>query len=164
MDDIKDIRPPVEVPWLVWLLVILTIVVIAAAAFVFFSRRKKKTDDPLPWDKALLRLTALSTKDYPSQNQFKLFYSELSDIVRRYLEERFNINAPEMTTEEFLNHCHTTQELTEDHKKLLRDFLNGCDLVKFAKHEPTKTEAQTNFDLAKKLVLDTKPLEINNGV
>ncbi|MBI4309916.1 MAG: hypothetical protein HY591_06255, partial [Candidatus Omnitrophica bacterium] len=76
--------------------------------------------------------------------------------VRHYLEDRFQIKAPEMTTEEFLNLVKTSPALKEEHKRILRDFLNGCDMVKFARHEPTVEEAQANFDLARQLIEETR--------
>lgn len=163
MPDIRDIKPPVEIPLYVWVLIALAVAGIIAAAVYFFYRRRKKTVPPpaaipvrLPWEIASDRLLALSRKKYPEQGMFKPFYSELSDIVRHYLEDRFHIKAPEMTTEEFLNFVKTSAALKVEYQQAFRDFLNGCDMVKFAKHEPTVNEAQANFDLTVKLVEDTK--------
>ena len=81
---------------------------------------------------------------------------ELSDIVRRYLENRFNLRAPEMTTEEFLNGVKDNKALSYEHKSLLREFLLHCDLVKFAKYEPPEKEADLSFKSAKELIDQTK--------
>ncbi|MDJ0864634.1 MAG: hypothetical protein QNK03_00905 [Myxococcota bacterium] len=64
------------------------------------------------------------------------FYVELSDIVRRYLEARFELRSPELTTEEFLDVMAGSRDLDEAQKAQLREFLSGADLVKFAQHVP----------------------------
>ncbi len=163
MNDIRDIRPPVETPLWVWVLGIVLVCALAAALYFFLRRRKEIVPVPaIPvparpaGDIALDQLEALQHLKYPEKGMFKPFYSTLSDIIRRYLEARFNIKAPEMTTEEFLVFAGNGSALSGEHKKILKDFLNGCDMVKFAKHQPTANEAQLNFDLAKELVLETK--------
>jgi hypothetical protein len=163
MDDIRDVKPPIETPLWVWLLIALAVCAVAAAIYVFLRNRKKTIPAVIrpAWDTAFARLNDLSGKQYPQKGMFKSFYSELSAIVRHYLEDRFQINAPEMTTEEFLNYVKSTASLTDEQKKALKDFLNGSDMVKFAKHEPSVSEAQANFDLAHKLVVETK---IEHGI
>ena len=52
--------------------------------------------------------------------------------MRRYLEDRFELRAPELTTEEFLDVAGSANRLSHDHQSLLRDFLRQADLVKFA--------------------------------
>ena len=98
----------------------------------------------------------LARQHYPEEGKFKLFYSGLSDIVRHYLEDQIHIKAPEMTTEEFLNSLKNSSALKFEHKQVLKDFLNGCDMVKFAKYRPDAHDAQANFNLAKKLIEETK--------
>ena len=163
MNDIKDVKPPIDMPMDWWgiLWVVLAAAVIAAAGYFFFKYRKPATIAAAPvlprsaWEIAHDQLEKLSHKHYPEQGMFKVFYIELSDIVRHYLENRFQIKAPEMTTEEFLNFVKTSPDLRADHKEILKDFLNGCDMVKFAKHVPSVNEAQANFELAKKLIEET---------
>ncbi len=60
------------------------------------------------------------------------FFVAISAIVRRYLEDRFDLRAPELTTEEFLALAGSASSLSHDHQHLLRDFLRQADLVKFA--------------------------------
>ena len=163
MPEIKDVKPPVDMPgefWWVWWL--LAAVAIAAVALYFLSRRKPAekaaviVPPKLPWEIAYERLDALALKKYPEAGIYQPFYVELTGIVRHYLEDHYSIKAPEMTTEEFLNFMKKTSVLKEEHKVVLKDFLNGSDMVKFAKHEPTIGEAQANFDLARKLIAETK--------
>ncbi len=164
MDDIRDVKPPIDMPVDFWWLLILLIgaAVIAGLIYAVWHRRQiKPASAPIvvlcpSWETALERLEALRQKNYPQQRMYKPFYSNLSDIVRHYLEDRFNIRAPEMTTEEFLLFVRLSAQLKPDHKQSLKEFLNGCDLVKFAKHEPTPNEAMANFELAKKLIMETR--------
>jgi hypothetical protein len=148
---------PVKIPWYVW--VILTLIALAGISFFLFKRKKAKTTiiPPRPAHEiAYEALQSLRQKKYLKGKKYKLYYIELSHIVRRYLENRFNLRAPEMTTEEFLNRVKDDKALSYEHKKLLGDFLSHCDLVKFAKYEPAEKEADLSFESAKKLIDQTK--------
>ena len=103
-------------------------------------------------------LERLKAKDLPRFGKIKEYYIELSDIVRRYMENRFSFRAPEMTTEEFLYFLRESDRLKGAHKNLLKQFLNHCDLVKFAKYGPTGQEIDGSFNFAKKLVDETKDI------
>ena len=84
---------------------------------------------------------------------------KISGIIRHYLENRFALKAPEMTTEEFLFYVRDYGSLISEHKALLKEFLVACDMVKFAKHTPTVDAMMAIFDSAKKLVDETKAAE-----
>ena len=56
--------------------------------------------------------------------------------MRRYLENRFNLHAPELTTEEFLDVAATSPDLSADQKSFLQGFLRSADQVKFARLVP----------------------------
>jgi hypothetical protein len=86
----------------------------------------------------------------------RLFCTEVSGIARVYLEERFNFHAPERTTEEFLLELQATTLLTPDQKQSLGEFLQSCDLVKFARFEPTEAALRTLHDCALRLVDETQ--------
>jgi len=131
----------------------------AGAAFFLFKRKKKQKIIILPrpaHEIAYEALYALKQKEYLKNREFNLYYIELSDIVRRYLENRFDLRAPQMSTEEFLNSVKNNKALSYEHKSLLRDFLFHCDLVKFAKYEPNEKEANLSFESAKKLIDQTR--------
>ena len=86
--------------------------------------------------------------------QFTVF---VSDTLRVYLEEQFNFRAPERTTEEFLHELGATRLLTDAQKKTLGQFLSRCDLIKFAKYDPTKPELEELQQAAMSLVEETEP-------
>jgi hypothetical protein len=164
-EDKQDIREiagpigfPVKIPWYAWGILGL---IIAGAGIMFFLFKRRKYQEifipPRPAHEiAYEALKALRQKEYLKRKDHKLYYIELSDIVRRYLENRFNLRAPEMTTEEFLNSVKDNKALILEHKTLLREFLSHCDLVKFAKYEPAEKEADLSFESAKKLIDQTK--------
>lgn len=169
MEDIKDIKGPIYFPADYFILiVILAIVALAALSFLIFYLLRKKAKKksgvssapPEPAHEIAYRaLNALKAKNLPQLGKTKEYYSELSDIVRHYLENRFNFRAPEMTTEEFLYSLRGSNDLTGSHKNLLKQFLNHCDLVKFAKYGPSRNEIDDSFSAAKKIVDETKIVE-----
>ena len=88
------------------------------------------------------------------------YYVLLSAVVRQYLENRFGLHAPEMTTEEFLQAAASVQmddsTLLKDHRTLLRDFLTESDLVKFAQYGPDEEHMNSAFGSAKRFVDETR--------
>ena len=105
------------------------------------------------------RLKALVADDLIKAGKIKEFYERISDILRHYIEHRFDLRAPERTTEEFLTELAVTDVLAETDKQLLGEFLKHCDLVKFAKHEPATEQIQQTFDSVKDFIEKTKSEE-----
>jgi hypothetical protein len=87
----------------------------------------------------------------------KAFSTAVSGAIRAYLEERFNFHAPERTTEEFLYELQGSNLLTLEQKVSLGEFLANCDLIKFARYEPTETELRAMHAGALRLVNETEP-------
>src|SRR5207249_532712 len=118
MDDIRDIKGLVPVPHSWWWL--LPIIVLGAIAW-WLWRRKKPTAatesvvPPTAFEIALAALQRLREENPP----VGVFYTRLSDVVRRYLEDRFQLRAPERTTEEFLYETSRNGLLSAEHKELL---------------------------------------------
>ena len=90
------------------------------------------------------------------KGEVKRFYQRISDILRRYIERRFGINAPEQTTEEFLAGIKTRHDFPETYHALIKSFLTRCDLVKFAEHQPTTENIQQIFDSCKDFIIGTQ--------
>src|ERR1035441_2340421 len=82
----------------------------------------------------------------------------VSDTVRWYLEERFDFHAPDRTTEEFLYELQGSNLLTPDQKVSLSQFLQCCDMVKFARYQPDQPELHGLHDSALRLVEETEPI------
>jgi hypothetical protein len=163
--DIRDIKPPEAIPidWRPYWWLGGGALALAAIGWVCYRlvarprRARPATPPPPPHEVANAALDALWAQRLVEQGAFKEFYSALSDIVRRYLEERFRVRAPEMTTEEFLVASSRDGRLAAAHRRLLGDFLGESDLVKFARHVPSLADTTRAFDAARRFVEETAP-------
>ncbi len=112
---------------------------VAAAALLLWRwrRRGPATAAPiLPHVWALRELQLLDDCRLCDQGEVREYYFRLSRIVRDYIERRFEVMACEQTTAEFLQAMGRAPVLAERYRDLLQDFLQACDLVKFARYEP----------------------------
>lgn len=166
-NDIRGIKAPVHIPaawrWLWWALGVLALAVVAALLWRWRRTAPKKTTPAVvipPHRRALDKLRAA----LELMNQPKPFIIAVSDTVRVYLEERFDFRAPERTTEEFLLELQASSWLTERQMESLAEFLQRCDLVKFARYEPRNPELQDIYDAAVRLVEETSPPPAPVGV
>ncbi|MFH1504133.1 MAG: hypothetical protein ABIH08_01915 [Candidatus Omnitrophota bacterium] len=168
--DIIDIKGPLSLHSSLTFLFIFLAALLLIAAIVFgilyFLKKRKEKIEAIPpkpaHEIALEALEALKRKDYIAKGKIKEFYEELSFIVRYYLENRFSLKAPEMTTEEFLEQAKGADFLTQEQKKLLEEFLSHCDLVKFAKYGPSEDEIKASFESAENLIEQTKAVMHEN--
>ena len=159
--ELKDIRPPVEIPngwaWVWWVIAVLIVAGLAYLAWRVWQ--KKRLEVPAvpvipPHVRARQKLEeALALIGQPRE-----FCILVSDTIRQYLEERFDFHAPERTTEEFLYELQGTQLLLPDQKESLSEFLKSCDLVKFARYEPRESELRDLHASALRLVEETEPV------
>jgi hypothetical protein len=163
-NDIRDVRPPEEVPFDWRPYGVLTAAVVAAgllmAGFVYFLNRPRRqyvAPPRPPHEIALAALNRLRAQHLVEQGRFDVFYVDLSSIVRRYLEDRFEVRAPEMTTEEFLSIAARDTRLNPTHRRLLGEFLSDADLVKFARHLPSLRDSEAAYAAARRFVDETKP-------
>ena len=88
--------------------------------------------------------------------QMDRFFVELSRIVRAYLEDRFRLHSPELTTEEFLGVMSGSPDLSRDHQQLLQTFLARADLVKFAHHVPEASDVEDSIRAARRFLEETR--------
>jgi hypothetical protein len=157
IEDVLDMPRPKSFAW-VW---VLCAIVVAAAAGLWLYLRGKRVKELVRIFKpahelAYERLRALVNEDLVGAGRIKEFYERISDILRHYIEHRFSLRAPERTTEEFLAELANTEVLPATEKQRLGEFLKHCDLVKFAKHNPTTELIQETFDLVKDFIEKTK--------
>jgi hypothetical protein len=164
--QMRDIKEPVGLPLAINKYIILAglllLVVLGLSAGYFLKKNKEEKIIPKKpaHEIAYEQLEQLREKDYIGQARIKEYYTEISDIIRRYLENRFALRAPEMTTEEFLASARDAAELISEHKNLLKEFLLCCDLVKFAKYAPPLDEINSIFSSAKNFIDQTKENEL----
>jgi len=151
-------KPLIYIPngwaWLFWGGVIL-----ALLAALYFGRRwwRKKRDLPPAPIPAHVRARRRLEQALARLSEPMPFSILVSAAIRDYLEERFDFHAPDRTTEEFLYELQDSLLLTRDQKKSLEDFLAGCDLIKFARYEPTEMELRGLYQSALRLVNETEP-------
>ena len=160
-----ELRPPrpalaeLEGPWLrrhwPWLAGAGVGLAAAGAGVWFWLRRAEQRARLTAFDRALARLERLRRAGLPEQSGMDAWYVELSDIVRRYIEERFALRAPEQTTEEFLLEAGRSA-LSGPHRQLLSAFLETCDRVKFARYHPGAGESQQALDEARRFLDETR--------
>lgn len=161
--DIRDIKPPDEPPFY-WrpyyalgaALAGILAVALLARRLLGRRRRGELAAPPRPAHEiAIEELERLRGRHLTDAGLFKDYYSALSGIVRAYLERRFALRAPEMTTEEFLLTSARGGSLRSTHRGLLGEFLVESDLVKFARHVPTLDDSERAWAAARRFVDET---------
>jgi len=145
---IKDIKAPLEAPLtlkelLPYIGLGLGIIALISLAIYFLRRYQKKKSNIMlppkpkipPYKKALQDLEALRLKKLWQNDRIKDYHSELTEILRAYLEQQFNILALEMTSDEIIEAFASVRN-DEEIKSKLKQILTLADLVKFAKQLP----------------------------
>lgn len=125
-------------------------------AFRAFAARRRIEKQRSAYDEAVSALRALEDRGAPDAAAADGWFVELSAIVRRYLEHRYEIRAPELTTEEFLLVATARPEMGDEHRGLLSSFLERCDRVKFAGYRPDAEESLATLAAARGFVEDTR--------
>ena len=167
--DIRDIKGPLAIPFAVvtllpWIAALL--VVAAAAAWIYRRyRRRTRPETPVPAlpprparEVALEALAALEAAGLLERGEIKSYHIRLSDILRVYVEGRFGVDAMEMTTGEVLDSLRRADAgggVVAD----VRQLLDRCDLVKFAKLRPAIPDCRELAPRARRVVEVTTPVE-----
>lgn len=146
-------------PWWAWLSGML-IVLALAAPFLWRSwmTMRAQARQRSAYEEARSGLDALLASGLPSPERMDAFYVQLTQIVRSYLEDRFALRSPELTTQEFLTEMGRSPDLARSHQQLLRDFLEQADLVKFAGHRPSEEVVAESVAAAERFLEDTRDL------
>lgn len=167
MYDVKPIyRAPYTFrefsPWLVGGIVLL----LAVVGLVLFIRNRKRKDGGQtpatvwpPHIEALNRLKALDDKPYLKQGKYKAYYSELTEVLRRYFERRYGFSALESTSDEILAQLKTNGDFSKDLYRSLARFLKESDLVKFAKLVPQQANGAQYRKEVERMVNETTRVE-----
>jgi hypothetical protein len=144
-------------PWWVWVGG-LAVVLLAVAPFAwrawFAARARQRSRSA--YEVARADLDRLLESGRPDAATMDAFYVRLSLIVRTYLEDRFGLRSPELTTQEFLTEMGRSPDLARSHQKLLREFLEAADLVKFAGHRPGPEEVNQSIAAAERFLEETR--------
>ena len=161
VEDIRDIRPPIHIPygWL-WAAYLAGALVVVGLTYAMWRWRKRSgSRQKLPYEIAMERLKAARAMIMPDAAY--TFSLTVSEIVRNYIEEQFHVRAAHRTTEEFLH-----DSLNAEHVALaafrpaLADFLEHCDLAKFARWQLSVPQMQAMHLSACEFVFQTgRPVE-----
>jgi hypothetical protein len=138
----------------------------------WFVIRKRKTEEDKPtykvlppYEEAIFKLNELDEKLLWQNNKVKEYYSELTEIVRAYIERELKVPALEKTTDEIVemlkdfNEAQTINTSKETIKKL-KELLQEADLVKFAKSKPLSLEIEEDRKDAQDIISNLKPKPI----
>lgn len=163
--DIAGMEPaPPAGPGLGWLLAGIAATVVASLllgllCWRFRHQRRHRAPAPLvPEQWASHELEAIEALGLPAAGQVERYHLLLSDVVRRYLELRFGLQAPERTTPEFLGFLRHSSLLPPEQQERLRQLLECCDLAKFARARFSAEECQAAGQLARAIVEETARL------
>ena len=142
-EEFHDIAPPVDYslipPWLVFVIAFVVLSSLGLIVWWFVQRRKPELPPRAPRDMALEELEQIRSEiDTMSPYQFSI---RVSDILRRYVSQQYGLPATRQTSIEFLTAAAKAPSFSADDKSLLEDFLNRCDLIKFAKYEATTSDS-----------------------
>ena len=162
---LKDIKRPIKEP-LGWSDIWPWILVLCALVFIYFLLKKyyfnkdknsviKNTKIDIPADViALEELEKLEKEEIWQKGKIKDYYSRLSEITRRYLEDRYMFIALELTSDEIIKEMN--ERLDSKLKKQLEMLLIRSDLAKFAKSKPNEKENIESMLIAKDFIVKTK--------
>jgi hypothetical protein len=161
--SIADIEDVVEMPanYLPWIVTATIAAVIGLGIWIGQRLRPKKVIlvqkvyRPAH-EIAFEMLKKISEEKLVEQGLIKEFYEKLSLCLRQYIENRFRLRAPEQTTEEFLESLKKSDFLKSEYKQELKQFLEHCDLVKFAKYRPDNDQINQSLTMAGQFVENTK--------
>lgn len=170
--EIKDIKPPLSVPItfaeiLPYLIGFVSVSLLGFLLYYFIKKRQQKdiwkifTEPKRPAHEiALDALRSLEAEKLWQRGEVKLYHSKLTDIVRTYIEERFNIKAMESTTDEILADFSHHSEFNGQLQTLLKEMLTLADFVKFAKQQPLPNENEVSLMQAYEFVEKTIQIKI----
>ncbi|MFH1715192.1 MAG: hypothetical protein ABH857_03240 [Elusimicrobiota bacterium] len=164
-DDIRDIKRPKRAYYPVWFYIVgvlLMAVFVGGILYYLYSKKKllqilgveEKIIEP-PDVIALRELQRLKTLGYIEEGLIKEFYIGISETIRVYLESGFNVEILDKTTHEVyfaLKNAKIDKKLVTE----IKEFLEECDLVKFAKFVPDKKVIEEDYDTAVKIVKERK--------
>jgi len=156
--EIIDIKPQIWIRNFLWL-IFMGFALLGILFWIFYQYRLKpeykqqnfSAEQQLDIKEvALSKLESLWQKDYITKGLIKEFYLELTEIVRWYIEKKFDVNALESTTEELYNLL--KKKVDKKYNLKLKSFLENADLAKFAKYTPQKEQIVKDFETAKELI------------
>lgn len=140
---------------------VVSILIIVKSSFQHYSLETNQKKPEPPYDVAIAKLEQLREEQLCEQGLQKEYYTRLTDILREYLDRRFNINAMEMTSTQIRQALNNSKDEIMS-KQLVEQVLEIADFVKFAKAQPLGADNIRAFEAARGFVEDTKPVELDD--
>lgn len=171
--DIKPIQKPefvwTDYLWVLWIILGVVVLVLLVALIIIMVMRKKNKGyfftPPVvlpPHARALKELDKIKQSKIWQQNREKEFYTSVTDVLRKYILERFNINALEMTSSEIIDKVKNNSQIESDSAvDNLQQVLQLADMVKFAKQKPLQDENDLSLMNAFFFVTQTKEVDLS---
>ena len=152
--EFHDITGPVDYfllrPWMIFAAVAGLLLLIGLTIWLIKRWRNRSVAVKTPRQRALALLARIETEiDKLTPYQFSI---RVSDILRRYVTEQYQLPVTRQTSVEFLNALAATSPFSSDEQSLLGDFLNRCDLIKFARYDATREDSRLLLDEADRFV------------
>jgi len=154
-------------PYIIWVILILILIAVFVYYFVYRKKPIADQEEPVvqipPYDEAIEKLQELDNKLLWQNNQIKKYYSELTEIIRDFIEKELKIPALEITTQELIEALSNldkseTLQIDKETTRKLNSLLSEADLVKFAKSTPLSHEIEDDRKDAENILNDLKPV------
>jgi hypothetical protein len=154
VEEFHDIAPPVDYslvpPWLIFVATFAGLILLGWVVWLIWRKRKQPQPPKLPRDTALDALEQISTEiERISPYRFSI---RVSDILRRYVTEQYALPVTRQTSVEFLDALTNSSPFSEEETRLLENFLNRCDLIKFARYNATTADSRSLLEEATRFV------------
>jgi hypothetical protein len=153
-EEFHDIAPPVDYsllpPWVIFCGALVALALCGWLGWWIRGRWQRPKPQPSPRARTLEELDRVSREmETLSPYQFSV---RVSDILRRYVTEQYQLPVTRQTSVEFLAALTKASPFSEDEKSLLEDFLNRCDLIKFARYDATMEDSRSLLNEATRFV------------
>lgn len=157
-DDIHEIAPPVDYslvpPWVLYAAVIASLAVLGLIGWWLWKLRQRPKPVRSARDRALEALQRVAAgMETMTPYQFSI---AVSDILRGYVMEQFNLPVTRQTSVEFLGMLAKSSPFSSEEASLLEDFLGRCDLIKFARYDATPQDSRLLLEEATQFVKGAK--------
>jgi len=156
--DIHEIAPPVDYslvpPWVVYLGIALGLALLGLIGWLIRKRARRPKPIQSPRDRAVQQLQSISRKmETLTPYEFSIV---VSDILRGYVTEQYQLPVTRQTSFEFLSMLTKSSPFSPDETALLEDFLGRCDLIKFARYDATPQDSHRLLEEATQFVKGAK--------
>lgn len=163
--DIKDIKPPLSLKSRLFVYILCVLAGAGILLYFLWQKRKKKgifeevrEPEKSPYELAIERLKKLKEMELVLRGEIKQHYIILSEIIRRYVDGRYSIPAIERTTQELYQEMRLAG-IERKYCAMIKELLDQCDLVKFAKFIPERKEIDSDLARAYEIIETTRTKE-----